>query len=330
MKVKAVEIARKLNISKATVSLALNNKPGVSPATREAIYRCIEEMETASEKHAKQIVKAIYIQGELDKHAEMDLWTEVYEGLDRGVKKLGYTLGITYADINSSEEIAQAIKDANEENVAGVILCATDLRPEHEEIARQIRKPLVIHDNDFGPKYHCTVVDNVTAVRDLVDLLVSRGCRNIKYLGCSVDIYNFRERRAGFRAGLRKNRLALRDDSIVSMGKNIDEVYKNMLSYLQVNKLPDAFIMDNYQVSIGVMKALKELHISVPRDVSLVGIDEIPSLVMSDYMLTTLRVHHKAKGQALLMLLEQEMLGTVESKFRIMSHCELQIGNSIK
>ena len=45
MKVKAVDVARKLNISKATVSLALNDKPGVSQQTKEAVLRCIEEME---------------------------------------------------------------------------------------------------------------------------------------------------------------------------------------------------------------------------------------------------------------------------------------------
>ena len=42
MKIKAVDVARKLNISKATVSLALNDKPGVSQQTKEAVLRCIE------------------------------------------------------------------------------------------------------------------------------------------------------------------------------------------------------------------------------------------------------------------------------------------------
>lgn len=330
LKVKAVDIARKLNISKATVSLALNHKPGVSQATREAIYQCIAEMEGDTEPQTKKIIKMIYLQGELEKYAEMDLFSDVCEEIDQEAKRLGYTLGITYAKIDSQEEIEQAIMDANEDNVAGVLLCATEMQPEHTWILEKIKKPIVIQDNDLGAKYHCLAIDNVAAVRDVVDLLVSRGCRNIKYLGCSVNIYNFRERRAGYRAGLRKNRLELKDSSIMLMGKTIDEVYHNMLSYLQTNKLPDAFIMDNYQVSIGVMKALKELKISVPQDVSLVGIDEIPSLVMSDYHLTTMKVHHMDKGKVHLMFLEQEIEGRLSSKFKVLSHCELQMGNSIK
>lgn len=330
VKIKAVDIAKKLNLSKATVSLALNNKPGVSPATRDAIYQCIAEMEEKTESQTKKLIKNIVVLGMLSEHAEMDLSTDAYEEKDRGARQLGYTLGLTYVNIDSQEEIMQAIRDANEENVAGVILSGTEMKPEQFEVFRQIRKPMVVEDNYFGDDYHCTVIDNVVAVCNMVDLLVSRGCRNLKYLGNSIDIYNFRERKAGFRAGLRKNRLELKDDSIVLMGKTIDEVYKNMLRYLQVNKLPDAFIMDNYQVSIGVMKALKELNISVPRDVSLVGVDELPSFVLSDYRLTTMNICHVDKSMPLLFMLDQEIKGNLTSKFKIMSHCELQMGNSIR
>lgn len=329
MKIKAIEIAKRLNLSKATVSLALNNKPGVSPQTREAVYRCMAELEEEAEPQTKQMVKVINIRHDLSRYAEMDLWAEVLEDFDRAVRQMGYTLGVTYAKMTPAD-IETAIEDANEENVAGVIFCATELLPDNLEILKKIKKPLVVYDNDPGPDYHCSVIGNMTAVRDLVDLLVARGCRNIKYLGNSVDVYSFRERKAGYRAGLRKNRLELKDDAVVLMGKTSDEVYKNMLSYLQMNKLPDAFIMENYQVSIGVMRALKELHISVPRDVSLVGIDEIPNFVMADYRLTTMQVQHMERGRALMMFLEQEISGGLSSKFKIVSNCNLIQGNSIR
>lgn len=329
MKVKAIDIAKKLNISKATVSLALNNKPGVSPQTREAIYRCMAELEEVVEPQTKQIIKVINVQRDLHRYAEMDLWAEVLLDFDRAIRQMGYTLGVTYTSMDP-QDIEQAIQDANEENVAGVIFCATELLPNDLDILSRIRKPMVVYDNDPGPEYHCSVIGNMAAVRDVVDLLVQRGCRNIKYLGNSVDIYNFRERKAGYRAGLRKNRLELKEDSIMTVGKNTEEVYQYMLKYLEVNKLPDAFIMDNYQVSIGVMRALKTLRVSVPQDVSLVGIDEIPSLVMADYTLSTMKVQHMERGRALMMFLEQEISGGLASKFKIFSNCELIMGNSIR
>lgn len=331
MKVKAVDIARKLNISKATVSLALNNKQGVSEQTREAIFRCVAEMEEEKrqESQNKRMIKLIRVEHHLNRNAEMDLWSDTLRGFDQVVRQLGYTLGVICINL-TQEELSAAIEDANEENVAGVIFCATEFHPDELEFLKQIRKPLAVYDNDAGNIYHCSVIGNMEAVRDIVDLLVSRGCRDIKYLGNTIDIYNFRERRAGYRAGLRKNRLELRDDSILLVGKTTDEVYEYMMGYLQTNKLPDAFIMDNYQVSIGVMRALKDLRISVPRDISLVGVDEIPSIVMADYRLTTVKVQHTERAKALMMFLEQEINGGLESKFKIVSHCELVQGNSIR
>ena len=70
------------------MSLALNNRPGGSTATREAVYRCLAEMEDETEPQTKQIIKMIYIQGDLDKYAEMDLFSDVYEEMDREVKQM--------------------------------------------------------------------------------------------------------------------------------------------------------------------------------------------------------------------------------------------------
>lgn len=339
MKVKAVDIARKLNISKATVSLALNNKPGVSVKTKNRIYQCMEELnngidsleKTEEAPLIKKEIKIIIINNKLGmiQDAELDLWTDVFAVFDMKVRELGYTLGVTYvkSDIQSMNQV---IKDANEEKVAGVILYATEMRQEQFEPFRMIRKPMIIYDNDLSQEYNCVAIDGVTAIRDVVDMLVARGCRNIKYLANTVNIYNFQQRRAGYRAGLRKNRLELYEDSIVPIGDRIDNVYQNMRKYLENNKLPDAFIMENYQVSIGVIRALREKHIAVPKEISLVGVDEFPSYLTGDFLLTTVRVEHVERAHVAMMFLEQEMRGGISKKFKSYSNCELIPGNSVR
>lgn len=333
MKVKSVDIARKLNISKATVSLALNNKPGVSQKTKQKIQECLMEMGGAQmdQPVTKRIIKLIIINNHLGliQDAELDLWTDVFAVFDKETKRLGYSLGITYVG-QDPREVLQAIKEANEENVAGVILNATEMRPEQFEPFRSIKKPMVIYDNDPSEEYHCIAIDGVTAIRNVVDFLVARGCRDIKYLANTVDIYNFQQRRAGYRAGLRKNRLELREDSIFPIGERINDVYENMKVYLEHHRLPDAFIMENYQVSMGVMRAFRERKISVPGEVSLVGVDELPSYLTGDFLLTTVRVEHAERARAVMMFLEQEMKGSLSGKFKIYSNCELIPGNSVR
>ena len=338
MKLKSVDIARKLNISKATVSLALNNKPGVSERTKERIFQCINEMNEESAEHkrlqpgsSKQIIKMLVLNNKMGiiMDGEIDLWTPSFAVFDREIKRMGYTLGLTYVD-NEEAEIQQVIRECNEPNVAGVILMATEMRQEQFEPFRQIKKPMVIHDNDLSKEYHCVAIDGVAGVRDAVDYLVSRGCRDIKYLGNTKDIYNFRQRRAGYRAGLRKNRLTLQDDSIVLMGDKINNVYENMKVYLESHRLPDAFIMENYQVSIGVLRAIRERNIAIPRDVSLIGVDELPSYLTGDLLLTTVKVEHAERAQVVMMFLEQEINGGISHKFKSYSNCELILGNSVR
>lgn len=364
MKIKAVEIAKKLNISKATVSLALNNKPGVSEETREKIFQCMEELRHSSEsgrdssvestlaqtevsfsageevlssaeetvQTVKRMIKVIVVDNKLNIgiNSEMDLWSDVYALIEKEVKRLGYTLGITFINYNK-EEIQQAVEESNDPVVAGVILEATEMQPEQLEPFQKIRKPLVIYDNDLGPDHNCIVIDGVTAVRDCVDYLVERGHRDIKYLANSEDVYNFRQRRSGYRAGLRKHNLELKEDSIIYIGKKIEEVYQNMKVYLETSPtLPDAFIMENYQVSIGVMRALREKGIQIPEEVSLIGVDELPSYLTGDFPLTTVRVVHEERAKILVMFLEQEIQGELHRKYKILSNCSLIEGKSVK
>ncbi len=333
MKVKSVDIARKLNLSKATVSLALNNRPGVSEKTKEKVQKCLIEMGGAETGRpaVKQMIKIIIINNHLGliQNSELDLWTDVFSVFDREIRRLGYSLGLTYVG-QDQREVQQVIKEANEENVAGVILDATEMRPEEFEPFRGIKKPMVIYDNDLSEEYHCIAIDGVTAIRNVVDLLVARGCRDIKYLANKVDIYNFRQRRAGYRAGLRKNRLELREDSIYPIGERIEDIYENMKHYLDHHRLPDAFIMENYQVSMGVMRAFRERKIAVPQEVSLVGVDELPDYLTGDFLLTTVRVEHAERARAVMMFLEQEMKGALSAKFKIYSNCELIPGNSVR
>ena len=354
MKVKSVDIAKKLNISKATVSLALNNKPGVSPKTRQRVLHCAEELNGEKQEQLKQpeppkLIKIIFMNNKLNiiVNSELDLWTPAFNVYDSESRKIGCTLSITYVEENSAD-IERVIEEANGADVAGVVLYATEMRPEQYEPFRRIRKPMIVYDNDLTKECHCVSIDNVSAVRDAVDYLTGRGCADIKYLANKIDIYNFLQRRAGFRAGMRKNRLELHSDSIIKIGDTMDHVQENMNRYLDSirqwdgsYKPPDAFIMENYQVSLGVIRALEDKGISIPGDVSLIGVDELPPLTRfkNNVRLTTVRIEHAERARIAMMFLVYEMTraseGKTESglrngKFKSYCSCDLLPGNSVK
>ena len=150
VKVKSVDIARKLNISKATVSLALNNKPGVNEETRQRVLLCAKELNGQLQEELKlqdspKMIKIILMNNKLKVivDSEMDLWTPAFRVYDSESRKIGCTLSITYVEDNASD-IARVIEEVNAAEVVGVVLYATEMRQEQFEPFRRIKKPMIV------------------------------------------------------------------------------------------------------------------------------------------------------------------------------------------
>lgn len=338
MKVKAVEIARTLGLSKATVSLALNGKPGVSEETRKAVLECRERMENQDPYIVKRkreekgiLIKLVFAnKGLFSKDQEVDLWTDVKRVFDSMAKAEGYTLGITYFDmkLDSKEELEE---ECNSELVEGVILFGTELCPEDAVKFEGIHKPLVVYDCDMHcGRFPCVVVNNRDGIRRAVQYLVSHQIRDIQYLAISGKMYNLNERRRGFREMLEEFVIPDGEERIIYLGASIEEIYERMKQYIQKNPLPQAFIMESYHVSIGVMRALREAGIRIPEDISLIGIDELPSYATGEYELTSIKVPHSERAWWVMTALMKEIREREKTKANIAVNCQLIEGKTVK
>lgn len=336
--IKAIEIARKLGISKATVSLALNNKPGVSQETRQKVLNCKQQMQLAASQqqpakqlHKQQIIKILVPSKHRKtvRYAELDLWTDVNAVFDRMAKTWGYTLGLSYLDMStvSAQEISV---ECSAENIAGVILFATELDPPDIAYFADIQKPMVIYDCDMQTqKFSSVLVNNRLGIQNAVTRLLQAGCKNIFYLANSIDIYNYRERREGFCESMKANGIADSKQKILTMGDNIDDIYRNMKAWLTNHTLPDAFIMESYHLSIGTIRALHERKIQIPRDISLIGVDKLPQYMTGECQLTTIHIPHTERAALTMVLLHREILHNSSFKSKVFTNCLLVEGNTV-
>ena len=118
MKIKMVDIAKHLGVSKATVSLAVNGKPGVNEETRRMVLECLEEMKknngvipvkenivTVSGHPVNQMIKIVIVNHSKGAacNSETDLWSDVLATFDSEARRLGYLYGVTYLN----DDIAQ-------------------------------------------------------------------------------------------------------------------------------------------------------------------------------------------------------------------------------
>lgn len=327
MKIKAAQIARDLGLSKATVSLALNDKPGVSEETKKMIFQYIDRMEKGIDIVENNIIKIVnYSKKENIYGSEVDLWSEVLSEFNKEAKKDGYSLGIDYIN-DDIDEINKLIMECNQGHVVGAIVFANDLDEDIFKLFKQIKKPLIIYDNDFDDdNYSYVMIDNYQGMEKIIKLIVEKGFNEVCYLANSHDNYNFRKRRMAFTDLISKYNLTGR---IFITGNDVESVYAAMKTELVDKSFPKVLISENYQVSIGTIKAIQEMNLSFKDDINLIGIDEIPDYFCYGHHLTALKIIHGKRAGVALSLLKKEIEDHDVEKFKIYSTCRLIEGDTI-
>lgn len=321
MKIKAAQIARDLGLSKATVSLALNDKPGVSEETKKMIFQYIDRMEKGIDIVENNIIKIVnYSKKENIYGGEVDLWSEVLSEFNKEAKKDGYSLGIDYIN-DDIDEINKLIMECNQGHVVGAIVFANDLDEDIFKLFKQIKKPLIIYDNDFDDdNYSYVMIDNYQGMEKIIKLIVEKDFNEVCYLANSHDNYNFRKRRMAFTDLISKYNLTGR---IFITGNDVESVYEAMKTELVDKSFPKVLISENYQVSIGTIKAIQEMNLSFKDDINLIGIDEIPDYFCYGHHLTALKIIHGKRAGVALSLLKKEIEDHDVEKFKIYSTCRL-------
>ena len=327
MKIKAAQIARDLGLSKATVSLALNDKPGVSEEKKKMIFQYIDRMEKGIDIVENNIIKIVnYSKKENIYGGEVDLWSEVLSEFNKEAKKDGYSLGIDYIN-DDIDEINKLIMECNQGHVVGAIVFANDLDEDIFKLFKQIKKPLIIYDNDFDDdNYSYVMIDNYQGMEKIIKLIVEKGFNEVCYLANSHDNYNFRKRRMAFTDLISKYNLTGR---IFITGNDVESVYEAMKTELVDKSFPKVLISENYQVSIGTIKAIQEMNLSFKDDINLIGIDEIPDYFCYGHHLTALKIIHGKRAGVALSLLKKEIEDHDVEKFKIYSTCRLIEGDTI-
>lgn len=338
MKIKSKDIAAALGLSTATVSLALNNKPGVNSDTRKKILNYLNELEKASGSGrsagpADKYIMIIFYQkhGHILGDANCNFFSDMLVEACRIMEAHGFSTAVTYF-YEQSDSIYPLIKRCQEENVAGVLLIATEMVYGDFEPFRKISVPILIYDNYFEDVYHDYVnLNNRQFVRLAIRCLTERGHTRIMYLAHDTKVYNFEERRSEFWEFAQKLSLDRPQENILSLGYNVRDAYEQMMAWLKNSPaLPTAFICESYMISIGIMNALKEMNIRVPEDISVIGINKIPSYGMLDKKVTYIKEFNKRRGNLAAHLLIERIKNSVDDSMDARLNGKLVSGATVK
>lgn len=296
------DIAQKLNLSAATVSLALNQRPGVSEQTRQSVLSLARELNYSGtdkrrpQKNLGMLGFLVYKRyGKIV--ADTQFFTELISAVERAARAKDYTLLLTYC--MSEAEISNTIKLLKSSNLTGLLILGTELFEEDAELFYQMNLPVVILDCDLSAcKFDTVTIHNKDGIWRGMKYLFEQGHRDIGYLHSSFSIRNFEQRRLGYESFLDKfnlntgDKIYMVEPSIEGTCADICELVKQKISF------PPALIADNDLIALGAMKAFAQCGIKIPDEISIVGFDDIPLNSLIEPPLTSIKVSCDALGES--------------------------------
>lgn len=317
MAVTGKDIAKKMGLSTATVSLALNNRPGVNEATRKAVLACRSAMQREQEAPLPKTVLLLNDQ-EMSTVDDYGLFNQSYSELYRVLNAHGYLLKLQKYE--NEPETFRAQLEGLDESIAGIIVFAMDLKPECIRELGRVDLPKAIFDSDiFVPGSDNFLIDNSGGIASALELLSRMGRKEIYYLANSGDGFNFRDRRRAVRAEAERLDIEVHT---VELGRTIGEIRQNAVPFLQsLGDRPVNMLMENYQVSFGVLQAANQIQMvethSIPDHVLPVCFDELPEIALSliPWKLPMIRISHDLKANMAALRLIERMEGKAAQEF---------------
>jgi DNA-binding LacI/PurR family transcriptional regulator len=287
------DVAEASGVSSATVSYVINNGPrAVRPATRERVQRAIRALNYHPNAMARSLVRrytnTLGVLFANESVAGMSYYSSsILSGIMSGARAAGYSLTLFTHSGHSVANAEVPFRDGRSDGV--VVICPPETSSLLETIS-DLGLPLVAVASPFGDYDVSFVdVDNVLGVRLAMEHLLSLGHTKIASLIGPPNQAGVRLRHEAFKDCIEAAGLSLPAEYSIVSSNDPNHNYATIRNALASPNRPTAIFCGNDDVALIVMVAARDLGLSVPDDVSVVGFDDIPAAFHTSPQLTTVR-----------------------------------------
>jgi len=325
------DVARKVGVTPATVSMVINNKPRISDETRRKVQLAIEELDYFPHEGARSLV----LQRSNTLGVAAPFFTsyfvlETLSGIEQEIRQTDYNLVLygTRGMLKTEDTVVTRI--ARERKVDGLIAINMSLTAKQVKYFQKNNVQLVCLENEIEG-CDCVVVDNVHGAYDATRHLLALGHRRIAVVSGSMRSPTASQREEGFRRALDEAGIAF-DPALRFEAENYsrEEGLAVGERLLDLAEVPTAvFVAAGDVCATGVLLALKKRGIAVPGQISIVGFDDQPFSALVEPALTTVRQPMARMGMEALHLLRDALKDPAQHSPRCQSFAtELVVRNS--
>lgn len=315
-------LAKLAGVSVSTVSKAFSGSNEISDSTRNKIFETAKQ-NGCFEKYYKSTYEKKVI-AVICPEIISEYYCTIATSLEESINSRGGTMVLSLSHFNS--RLSKELFDYHTrfQKSDGIILIGCS-----EEISNTENVPAVALGSNVRPKNIDTIrINNAEAVNEAVRHFKENGHKDIGFIGESLT----ESKRDYFIESIKANGLSLNNDYIVTAEKRFEQGgYQGMEELFRRNAIPTAILFAYDNMALGAIKSIRNHGLSVPDDISVIGMDDISAASHPHIPLTTIRVHIDDLCNIALDLLFKKMESRYyTSRQDISVSCSLVKRNSVK
>lgn len=308
------DVAQLAGVSTAVVSYVVNNGPRrTSPETRRKVLQAIEKLGYRPNNVARSLkTKSTKIIGLIIPDSSNAFFSEVAKGIEDQAYDCGYSVMLCNT-AGSRKRQEDYINTLISQMVDGMIFITASLPMRHLELLHQYRIPTIVIDAERqiaqieGQYVRVIRVDSHGGGRAAGLHLIERGHRRMSVIAGAEKVSPAVDRVAGFREALASKGLSAK---IIWAGDHPANGYEAATSLLRSRRPPSAIFACNDLLALGVLRAARDAHISVPEELAVIGFDDIDIARFLSPRLTTVQQPKYTMGK----LACDTMLGWIKQR----------------
>lgn len=279
-KININDIAKRANVSKMTVSRVLNNSGPVAPKTKENIIQIMKELNYQPNLIARSLSsnKTMTIGVVIPKTEKLFLdnyIAQILSGITDIALENQYRIMLVPVKTIDGDEGCY-LNYARSKLFDGLILVKTKTDDKHlNKLAVSEFPFVVVNYRKNNEKINYVDSENINGAEKAVDYLISKGHKKIAIVMGSINETNAKDRLKGYKKSLTKNNIEFNANYIIYGDFNKEKAFTETAKLLTLKNRPTAIFCSDDYMAIGVMEKIREHNLSIPKDIAVIGFDDI-------------------------------------------------------
>ena len=291
MPVTLKDIAERANVTTATVSMVINNKPNISEETRNRVLAIARELNYHPNAMARSLaIRKSNAVGVIVPNLASSYVVRILQGIKGTNRDSQYTIQL-FDTIGQNETEAQLFQRlACERRIDGAILVGPICSEEEMSVFKDEKVPCIVVARKSAV-LDSVYVNNAQGSREATEYLIGKGHRAIACVVCRKRSLPWEDRLEGYRQAKESAGLTFREDLVIEVAEDGIVDGHQAWSHMSIMspRPTAAFVPAGDMVAIGLIKAAKKAGFVVPKDLAVVGFDDLPAAEVIEPALTTVR-----------------------------------------